>query len=207
VETAASKLKPKTVIAGLAVFCTLLWLLAAVHPLDRQAWVLENILLVLFAITLVFAGSRLRLSNASSICIALFVIVHIIGAHYTYARMPLGLWAEDQFGFSRNHFDRVAHFSFGFFLALPVHELLLRLSGLRRASSFWMTAALILALSGIFEIIESIVAEIVAPGVGVAWLGGQGDEWDAQNDMLCSFVGSLAMAMLVAVAEWKGKTE
>ena len=78
-----------------------------------------------------------------------------------------------------------AHGAFGFLLAFPIRELLLRFSGIRRGVwSFALPVAIILAVSGCFEIIESIVAEIVAPGKGVQWLGGQGDEWDAQNDMV-----------------------
>jgi putative membrane protein len=129
------------------------------------------------------------------------LILHIVGAHYTYSRMPLGLWARDHFGLSRNYYDRFAHSAFGFLLAYPIRELLLRFSGTSRAWSLWLAPAVILAVSGLFEIIESIVAEIVAPGQGVNWLGGQGDEWDAQNDMLSAMVGSFLMMGLVAMRE------
>ena len=190
-------------IAGLFAPCALIWVVAAIHPFDRQAWLLENVLLALFVVALSLIHRRLQLSNASYIFIALFVILHTIGAHYTYAKMPIGLWAKDFFGFSRNHADRVAHFGFGFFLAFPVRELLLRVSGIHRVWSFWLPPAIILAVSGLFEILESIVAEIVAPGQGVQWLGGQGDEWDAQNDMLAALLGSLVMMAAVALTNRK----
>lgn len=190
-------------IGVLAVICAAVWIVTAIRPLDRQAWVLENILLVLFVVTLSFAHRRLQLSNASYLFIALFVLLHIVGAHYTYAKMPLGLWAKNFFGFSRNHFDRVAHFGFGFFLAFPVRELLRRFSGIQRAWSFWIPIAVILAVSGFFEILESIVADVIAPGKGVDWLGGQGDEWDAQNDMLSALLGALSMMSVVALTNRK----
>ena len=160
-------------------------------------------MVVIFVAALAFTHRRLQLSNSSYLFIALFLLLHMVGAHYTYAKMPLGLWAKDFFGFSRNHFDRVAHFGFGFVLAFPVRELLLRFSGIRRGWSFWIAASVILAVSGFFEILESIVAEIVAPGKGVDWLGGQGDEWDAQNDMLSAFLGALAMMAAVALTTCK----
>src|SRR6184192_2033907 len=168
-------------VSGLAALCAVVWVLA----------------------TLAFAHRRLQLSNASYIFIALFVILHTIGAHYTYAKMPIGLWAKDFFGFSRNHADRVAHFGFGFFLAFPVRELLLRFGGIRRGWSFWLPPAIILAISGFFEILESIVAEIIAPGKGVEWLGGQGDEWDAQNDMLSALLGAFVMMAGIALTSRK----
>jgi putative membrane protein len=195
-------LKQKTVITGLAVVCTLVWLLTAIHPLDREAWILENILVILFVLVLSLTWRRLQFSTASSVCIALFLVLHMVGAHYTYARMPLGLWARDVFHLSRNHYDRFAHASFGFLLALPLRELILRFSGVRRGAwSFWLPVAIILATSGFFEIIESIVAEMVAPGQGVNWLGGQGDPWDAQNDMFSAMAGALLMMLLVTLAE------
>jgi putative membrane protein len=189
----------KRFVGALAIACGLIWIVTAIHPLDRQAWVLENILVVLFAGVIVFTHRRLELSKTAYVCIALFLVLHMIGAHYTYAKMPLGLWAKQFFGFSRNHFDRVAHFGFGFLLAFPVRELLRRFSGISRAWSFWIASGIILAVSGFFEILESIVAEMVAPGQGVNWLGGQGDEWDAQNDMLSAMLGALAMMGVVAV--------
>src|SRR5437016_11359419 len=183
-------------VSGLAALCAVVWVLAAIHPVDRQAWILENLLVVLFVATLAFAHRRLQLSNTSYIFIALFVILHTIGAHYTYAKMPIGLWAKDFFGFSRNHADRVAHFGFGFFLAFPVRELLLRFGGIRRGWSFWLPPAIILAISGFFEILEGIIAQIVRPDLGIAYLGTQGDIWDAQKDMAAAFLGAILTAVL-----------
>ena len=187
-------------VPSLAATCAIAWLIAAVHPLDQQAWILENLLLVAFVILLFFGHRRLQLSNTAYCLLAAFVMLHIIGAHYTYAQMPAGLWARDYFGFSRNHYDRFAHGAFGFLLAFPIRELLLRFSGVNRRWSYWLGPACILGVSGLFEIIESAVAEIIAPGTGVAWLGGQGDEWDAQNDMLAAGMGAFLMMALVALA-------
>ena len=192
-------MKQSQLLAALAIACVAIWIITAIHPLDRQAWVLENILVILFAAVLGLTHRRLQLSNASYLFLALFLVLHMIGAHYTYAKMPLGLWAKDFFGFSRNHFDRVAHFGFGFFLVYPVRELLRRFTGITRGWSLWTAAGIILAISGLFEILESIVAEIVAPGRGVNWLGGQGDEWDAQNDMLSAMLGALLMMGIVTL--------
>lgn len=183
------------------MICGLAWIVAAIRPLDRQAWLLENLLLLIFVALLLLLRHRLQLSIASYFCIATFVILHIIGAHYTYAQMPLGLWVQDHLGLSRNHYDRFAHFAFGFLLAFPIRELLLRFSGVIRRWSYWLAGAVILGLSGYFEIIESAVAAAIAPGKGVEWLGGQGDEWDAQNDMLAAMTGAIIMMVLVAIWE------
>jgi putative membrane protein len=192
-------------IGTLAAICGAVFIWAAIEPFDRQAWALENILLVIFVVTLSLTHRRLQLSNASYLCIAYFIILHLIGAHYTYERMPLGNWAKNYFHLSRNYYDRFAHGAFGFFLAYPIRELLLKHGRIRWTWSFWLATGVILAVSGFFEILESIVAEMVAPGQGVNWLAGQGDEWDAQNDMLSAFIGALLMMATVAFAEWKRK--
>ena len=199
--------KQRWILTSLAIACAAVWIVTAIDPLDRQAWVLENILVVLFVVVLLLTYRRLQFSTAAYVCIASFLILHLIGAHYTYARMPLGLWAKNAFHLSRNHYDRFAHGAFGFLLAFPLRELVLRFSDVRRGAwSFWLAPAIILAVSGFFEIVESIVAQIIAPGQGVEWLGGQGDEWDAQNDMLSALVGSLLMMGIVALFERKKKT-
>jgi putative membrane protein len=196
-------LKPQAkLIASLSAICAVIWIVAAIRPVDRQAWILENILLVIFVGTLALSWRRLRLSKTSWVLLAAFMILHTIGAHYTYEKMPLGIWAKDFFHLSRNHYDRFAHGAFGFLLAFPTRELLLRFSGVRRGIwSLVLPVAIILAVSGCFEIVESVVAETVAPGKGVEWLGGQGDEWDAQNDMVAALVGSLLMMIAVALVE------
>ena len=122
--------------------------------------------------------------------------------------MPIGLWAKDAFHLSRNHYDRFAHGAFGFLLAYPIRELVRRFSGVRRGVwIFWLPPAIILATSGFFEIVESVTAVIVAPGQGVNWLGGQGDQWDAQEDMLSAFVGSILMMLAVTFAERRRKSQ
>ena len=90
-------------VRSLAAICALAWIAAAIRPVDWQAWILENVLLVLFVGLLALRHRRLQLSNVAYLFIAIFVLLHIAGAHYTYAQMPLGIWAKDYFGFARNH--------------------------------------------------------------------------------------------------------
>ena len=186
-------------LVSLAAICILAWIVAAIQPFDRLGWILENILLVLFIAVLFLTHRVLRLSNTSYLLLTAFVLLHIAAAHYTYARMPLGYWVNAFTGFTRNNSDRIIHFGFGALLFFPVRELLLRFTGIRVGWSYWLAASAILAASGLFEILESIVAEIIAPGKGVDWLGGQGDEWDAQNDMLSALLGALFTMAIVAL--------
>ena len=137
-------------------------------------------------------------SNSSYFLFTLFLSFHLVGAHYTYAETPFGFWMQDLFGFERNHYDRLVHFLFGLLLAWPMREILLRKSGVSVAWSYYIAVNCVLAFSAIYEILETIAAMIVSPELGAAYLGTQGDEWDAQKDALLAFVG----AVIAMLATW-----
>jgi putative membrane protein len=128
--------------------------------------------------------------------IGVFVALHTIGAHYTYARVPLGHWLSPLFGDGRNDYDRVVHFAFGFLLAYPVQEVFERATNARGFLLHYVTGMTLVGLSGLWEVLESWVARIVSPELGAAYLGSQGDVWDAQKDIAAAFYGVLLWLVL-----------
>ncbi|ALA60296.1 DUF2238 domain-containing protein [Nitrospira moscoviensis] len=186
---------PRPLLLGLLLWYAALWSWAAIDPHDRRDWLLENILAVTAVAVLLLTYRRFRFSAVSYCLITLFLTLHAVGAHYTYAEVPVGFWLKDAFGLSRNPFDRIVHFAFGALLAYPLREIQIRLAGVRGFWSYYLPASGILALSGLFEVIEAIVAIVVSPELGTLYLGTQGDEWDAQKDMAAAFTGAvLALA-------------
>jgi putative membrane protein len=147
---------------------------------------------------------RFPLSDLSYILITVFMTLHAIGAHYTYSKVPLGFWVQDMWALDRNHFDRLAHFSFGLLLAYPLREMFLRRVHIRGFWAYYLPVSGILALSGFFEILESWIAQLVRPDLGEAYLGTQGDEWDAQKDMTLALIGALfAMVLTFLISRWR----
>ncbi|MFO0775679.1 MAG: DUF2238 domain-containing protein [Nitrospiraceae bacterium] len=177
------------------------WVALAISPVDRKDWALENILAVAFLSLLIATYRRFRLSNASYLCITGFMLLHAVGAHYTYAEVPLGFWLKEAFGLTRNPFDRIVHFSYGFFLVYPLRELLIRLADVKGFWAYYLPISGILAQSGLFEIIEMVIAVIVNPELGSAYLGMQGDEWDAQKDMVMATMGAIITTTAATLAE------
>jgi putative membrane protein len=173
-----------------------IWIALAFAPRDRAAWVLENLLVVFCVGALILTFRRFAFSNRSYFLIAIFLSLHAVGAHYTYAQTPFGEWLKEAFDLSRNHFDRIIHFCFGLLIAYPAREILLRVAGIHRVAALWLAVATVLAASAVFEIAEAVTAQIVSPGEGPRWLGGQGDVWDAQSDMLLALVGATAAMLL-----------
>lgn len=188
--------KDQTLLHGLMAWYVVIWIFLAIDPVDRHDWFLENVLAVGLVIVLVATYRRFPLSDLSYIFLTVFMTLHAIGAHYTYSKVPLGFWMQEWWGLERNHFDRIAHFSFGLLLAYPLRELFLRRVNVRGFWAYYLPISGILALSGFFEIIESWVALLVRPELGEAYLGTQGDEWDAQKDMTVAVIGAFLTIML-----------
>jgi putative membrane protein len=172
------------------------WSLLAIAPFDRKDWALENALALALVGTLIATHRRFRFSSLSYLLITLFMTLHAVGAHYTYAEVPVGFWLKDILSLSRNPFDRIVHFAFGFLLVYPLKELLIRTGHVGGFWSVYLPVSGILAQSGFFELVEALVAQAVDPDLGAAYLGTQGDEWDAQRDMAAALAGAALMTVL-----------
>ena len=180
----------------LAVFAVV-WTWAAIAPLDRGAWVLENLLVVVFVPLFLAAARYFRLSDLSYGLVTLFTVLHVVGSHYTYAEVPFGFTLQRWLGADRNMYDRLVHFTFGLLLALPIREILIVLADFRGFWSYYLPLDLTLSLSAVYEILEWAAVQVAEPGAGLAFLGTQGDEWDTQKDMALAASGAL-IAMVIA---------
>ena len=186
----------------LLVAYLVLFALLALQPYDRAVWWAENLPIVLIVAALVGTRRWFAFSNTAYILMAFLIMLHTIGGHYTFERVPFG-WVTEFFGFSRNHFDRMAHFTVGFY-AYPLAELLLRKRLVAsRFVLFFFPVCFILAVAGAYEIFEWRYAVSADPTAGAAVLGSQGDVWDAQKDMLADSLGSLAAMLLFWGIEWR----
>ena len=178
------------------------WTALAIAPSYRQDWLLENVL-VFVAIPLLVATSRsLRFSNRAYTCMFVFFVLHAIGAHYTYSEVPWREWLPLQDAgtepgpASRNHYDRFVHFSYGLLMFPAAWELFTVRANPQRLWRYVMPVTFLMAHSVIYEMIEWGAAEIFGGDLGVAYLGTQGDEWDAQKDMALATAGILVGLLL-----------
>ena len=167
------------------------WVWAAINPKFPHDWLLENYLIFIFVPLIILAGFYFRLSNLSYTLITIFMVLHIIGSHYNYAEVPFGYILQAWFHADRNMFDRLVHFSFGFLLAYPIREVFLRVARVKGFWGYYLPFDITLAFSAAYEIIEWVTAARVDASAGLAFLGAQGDIWDAQKDMLMAGIGAL----------------
>ncbi|HKE60842.1 MAG TPA: DUF2238 domain-containing protein [Nitrospira sp.] len=187
----------KWLLIGLLLWYVGLSLWTAYEPADRQFWILSSILPGALVLILVGTHRYMPLSQVSYLLITIFLTLHTIGVHYTYAQVPAGTWFDQTLPLGRNHYDRVVHFCFGFLLTYPIEELFRLTVSLRGWLLYYLPVMTVLGLSGLWEIIESWVARVVHPELGMTYLGSQGDVWDAQKDMAAALYGSLLCMVLL----------
>ncbi len=184
---------------------TLEWVLLAIEPNYRSDWALENILVLVTVVILSLTHGKFPLSKVSYTLVFLFLCLHEIGSHYTYAEVPYDEWFKSLtgitfnqlVGWERNNFDRVVHFSYGLLLAYPLREIFLRIADVRGFWGYFLPLDLTISTSALYELIEWAVAEIHGGELGMAYLGIQGDIWDSHKDMALASLGAL-IAMTIA---------
>lgn len=168
-----------------------LWIVTAINPLYPRDWLIENLLVFFYAVLLIASYRRFAFSNLSYALFTLFMTLHLIGAHYTYSEVPFGSWVQSLFELERNHYDRLVHLCFGLLIAYPFREILLRKAQVKPAYSYFLAVCVVMTFSSGYEMLESAVAMVVSPELGMAYLGTQGDVWDAQKDSSLAFIGSI----------------
>lgn len=176
----------------------ILLIYTAINPYDLFDWALENILTVLFLIFLIATRNIFKFSNKSYLMIFIFLSFHIIGSHYAYD-VPFFDYLSEKFDFKRNHYDRLVHFSFGLLLTYPIYEIFYEKFTNNKCVSAFIAIGAISLYSIIYEILEWLTVIIVAPELGSAFLGMQGDIWDAQKDMALALLGSGLMIIFILI--------
>ena len=183
--------------------CTLLFAIAvgvsAIHPLYPSDWWLENALAWALVAVLFFTRNVFPFSRLSYSLIFFFLLLHELGAHYTYSQVPYKEWFPFLDVTERNHYDRLVHFSFGLLFAIPVREVFLRIVQVRGFWSYYLPLDVTMAFSMVYELIEWASALVFGGDLGAAYLGTQGDPWDAQKDMALASLGALITMLAMAL--------
>jgi putative membrane protein len=174
------------------------WIWSGIHPLDtRLTWVLETFPFMIAFPLMLFTYRRFPLTNLTYTLIALHAVILMLGGHYSYAKVPLGFWMEDWFGWTRNNYDKIGHFMQGFCPAIYTREIMARTSPLRRGKWLgFVSIAVPMAFSAIYEIIEWL-ASLTNPTDTEAFLGTQGYIWDTQTDMFWCLIGAVVALILL----------
>jgi putative membrane protein len=189
-----------------------IWTALAIAPSYRQDWLLENVL-VFVAVPLLAATSRtLRFSNRAYTCMFVFFVLHAVGAHYTYSEVPWREWLHLQDAAAgpgpanRNNYDRFVHFSYGLLMFPAVWELFAARASPQRVWRYVMPVSFLMSHAVVYELIEWGAAELFGGDLGVAYLGTQGDVWDAQKDMGLAVTGILAGLLLTLALSPSART-
>ena len=167
------------------------WLYFFYSAIDIKDWWIENILVLIFCVAIFLGQKKFIFSNTSVIFIFLFLLLHLYGAQMAYTQNELGEFFESAFQLSRNPYDRIVHFSFGFLMIYPLCDYLNYHYKLSKRHLFFLANMIILSLATIFELIEWGVAAFTDSATGVTYVATQGDVWDAQKDIILAVIGAV----------------
>lgn len=185
------------------------WAGTFINTPNRTNWFTENTLTALFLSGLIISYRKFKFSDASYTFIFIYILLHIYGAEYTYAENPFGYWLKDTFHLGRNHYDRIVHCSFGLMMAYPMRDYFKNYFEWPSWVCWVLPCEITLSFSGMYELIEWLVADIFFPAEGDAYLGTQGDIWDAQKDMGIAFTGAVVAMVSTSIIKKlvKGKPD
>lgn len=172
------------------------WANSLIWTSDLSNWLLENVLTILLLVFLILIYKRYRFSDLAYLLIFFYLCLHVYGSKHTYAENPFGFRLQDALDLSRNHYDRIVHFSFGFLLAYPMREMFLKWWKFPSSLAWALPIEVTLSLGAFYEIIEWCVADLFFKAQGNAYLGLQGDIWDAQKDIFLAFCGAFWQLLL-----------
>jgi len=189
----------------LLMIFVVIWIALAIDPWFRSDWLLENVIVFFAVPALMLMHRHMPLSKISYSLIFVFLCLHQVGAHYTYAMVPYDQWFDaltgqglnERLGWERNHYDRLIHLFYGLLITYPMREIVLRVS---RVQGFWaylLPVLVVISTSTLFELLEWGAVIVFGGDLGVAYLGTQGDVWDAQKDMLLAAIGAVTTTLLV----------
>jgi putative membrane protein len=181
------------------------WAVTFINTTNRSNWFTENVLTAIFIVLLTFTYKKFKFSDLSYTLFFIYILLHIYGAEYTYAENPFGYWLKDALHLNRNYYDRIVHFSFGFMLAYPMRDYFKNYMEWPDWVCWVLPVEITMSFSAAYELIEWLVADVFYPEEGAAYLGSQGDIWDAQKDMGIAFAGSIICMLMFRIIKAVGK--
>lgn len=184
------------VYAAVFLIC---WVVTFIHTTDRANWVTENTLTLLFLLGLSLSYKKFKFSDLSYTLFFIYILLHIYGAEYTYAENPFGYWLKGIFHLQRNPYDRIVHCSFGLLVTYPMRDYFKNYFQWPGWVCWVLPVEITLSFSAAYELLEWLVADKFFPSEGVAYLGTQGDIWDAQKDMGIAFTGAVIAMVFFSI--------
>ena len=196
----------KSVLAStIAVFIVMV--LASIEPLEWSSYLLHQLGTLLFLALIMLGACRYRyVSSRSYVLASLFLLIHIIGARYLYSYVPYNDWTQqlfgirldELFGWQRNMYDRLVHFSYGVLLFNAMVDISKTIFNVQSVKLLIALALMInMSSSLLYELLEWSIAMTLSPEAAEAYNGQQGDIWDAHKDMALALLGGLIAAVIM----------
>lgn len=182
--------------------------ISGIHPLEFEAYLLHQVGTVFMLVLLFIIFKKIGLDFLSFTFYLVFLLIHIIGAHYLYSYVPYNDWIQHIFHFnldqymewSRNMYDRLVHLAYGVLLYPLIYRVFqVWLPTARPFTLFLLMIQFVMASSVFYELIEWAIAIGLSPEEAENYNGQQGDMWDAHKDMLLATIGAIIYGLAALI--------
>jgi putative membrane protein len=173
------------------------WIWTAINPSFRDSWLLESYPLLIFIPIILFIGRFVGLSSFSYTLLAMFMMLHMVGAHYTYEKVPGGFFLGELYGSTRNMYDRLVHLLFGVLVTYPAFEALRKTLKIGEYWCYFFVFNFMMTFVAGYEVLEWLTSISSNPNASMAYIGAQGDIWDTQIDMYVAFLGCVFVLVVI----------
>ena len=180
-------------------------------PYTGQELYLNNIGTLLLLLLMLLDVFKNLVSKIGFWGLFLFSVFHSIGSTWLYSFVPYNDWFITSFGFdidayfefTRNHYDRFVHFSFGLLLFASTKDLIIHKYKFNLKQALLVAFLSIQVFSMLYELFEWGIAVSLSEGMAESYNGQQGDVWDAHKDMALAMLGSLIAWFVLSRIEKK----
>lgn len=195
----------KSVVISTIVVMVIM-MLASINPLQWSSYLLHQAGTLLFLATILAMYRYWHISSNAYVLATVFLLIHIIGARYLYSYVPYDEWTQQLFGielsalfgWQRNMYDRLVHFSYGLLLFSAMYDSLRYLLRIESTKSLIAISLMLnMSTSLLYELFEWAIATTLSPEAAEAYNGQQGDMWDAHKDMALALVGGVVAALFI----------
>ncbi len=204
---------PRSVLAS-TMMVIIVMVLASIQPLEWSGYLLHQVGTLIFLTIMIATYHYWRISAHAYVLATEFLLIHIVGAHYLYSYVPYDDWTQllfgfrlnEVFGWQRNMYDRLVHFSYGLLLFKAMYESLRYVLKIQSTKLLILiTLMLNMSTSLLYELLEWGVAITLSPEAAEAYNGQQGDIWDAHQDMALALLGGLIATGIILCTKYQAK--
>ncbi len=173
---------------------------------NRSYWAIDSAIILIALLTLAISYKKFKFSKISYILMSIFFLFAAIGVYYGFSKVPLVTGIQNILELERNPWDRILHLLFGALFYYPFLEAFRNTSKIKKGIwLYFVPLAIIIAAGGLYEVGEWVGSSSMDTIQADLFIASQGDNWDAQKDLLMETIGAFLSLIIILIKKQKIK--